>query len=72
MAVWKGLLHAYRDWLPINDRTPHLSLCEGNTPLIPAPNLAAKLGVEIYLKFEGLNPTGSFKRRRSQAVRSTV
>jgi threonine synthase len=63
MAVWKGLLHAYREWLPINERTPLLSLCEGNTPLIPAPNLSAKLGVEIYLKFEGLNPTGSFKDR---------
>ncbi|PWK08459.1 threonine synthase [Tumebacillus permanentifrigoris] len=63
MAVWKGLLHAYRDWLPINERTPLLSLCEGNTPLIPAPNLSAQLGVEIFLKFEGLNPTGSFKDR---------
>ncbi|MBL0388293.1 threonine synthase [Tumebacillus sp. ITR2] len=63
MVAWKGLLHAYREWLPITERTPMVTLCEGNTPLIPAPNLSAKLGLDIHLKFEGLNPTGSFKDR---------
>ncbi|KEO83873.1 threonine synthase [Tumebacillus flagellatus] len=66
MAVqraWKGLLQEYRDWLPITEQTPRVSLCEGNTPLIPAPNLSKKLGLDVHLKFEGLNPTGSFKDR---------
>lgn len=58
------LLERYRDLLPITDQTPLLSLAEGNTPLIDAPRLAAALGVrELWLKFEGMNPTGSFKDR---------
>src|SRR5919205_2647127 len=58
------LLERYREFLPITDRTPLLTLNEGNTPLIAAPRLAAALSVrELYLKFEGLNPTGSFKDR---------
>jgi threonine synthase len=58
------LLERYREFLPITDRTPLLTLNEGNTPLIAAPRLAASLGVrELYLKYEGLNPTGSFKDR---------
>lgn len=58
-----GLLERYRDHLPVTDRTPLLSLHEGGTPLIPAPRLSAHLGVDLYLKYEGLNPTGSFKDR---------
>ncbi len=58
------LLDRYRDFLPITDRTPLLTLNEGDTPLIAAPRLAASLGVrELFLKYEGLNPTGSFKDR---------
>ncbi len=58
------LLERYREFLPITDRTPLLTLNEGNTPLIAAPRLAAALGVrELHLKFEGMNPTGSFKDR---------
>jgi threonine synthase len=61
--TWKGLLHAYREFLPINENTPMLSLNEGNTPLIPLPRLSEKLGIEFYVKVEGVNPTGSFKDR---------
>jgi threonine synthase len=58
------LLEHYREFLPITDRTPLLTLNEGATPLIAAPRMAAALGVrELHLKFEGLNPTGSFKDR---------
>jgi threonine synthase len=58
-----GLIERYREYLPVTDRTPALSLHEGDTPLIPAPRLSAHLGVDLYLKYEGLNPTGSFKDR---------
>ncbi|CUA80470.1 threonine synthase [Anoxybacillus suryakundensis] len=61
--MWKGLLHHYRDYLPVTDRTPMLSLNEGNTPLIPLIHLSERLGVELYVKTEGTNPTGSFKDR---------
>ncbi len=58
------LLERYRDFLPITDHTPLISLSEGNTPLIAAPRLAAEIGVaELLLKYEGMNPTGSFKDR---------
>ncbi|MBR9990913.1 MAG: threonine synthase [Gemmatimonadetes bacterium] len=59
-----GILYHFRDHLPLTDRTPMLSLHEGGTPLVHAPRLAAWVGVpELYLKYEGLNPTGSFKDR---------
>ncbi|WP_297990915.1 threonine synthase [Anoxybacillus sp.] len=61
--MWRGLLHHYRDYLPVTDKTPLLSLHEGNTPLIPLVHLSEKLGVELYVKTEGANPTGSFKDR---------
>ncbi|KYD30008.1 threonine synthase [Geobacillus sp. NFOSA3] len=61
--TWKGLLQAYGEFLPINENTPMLSLNEGNTPLIPLPRLSEKLDVELYVKVEGANPTGSFKDR---------
>jgi len=60
------LIERYRQYLPMTDKTPVVSLGEGYTPLVPAPNLARKLGrpdLNIYLKLEGLNPTGSFKDR---------
>ncbi|GIO23318.1 threonine synthase [Oceanobacillus sp. J11TS1] len=61
--AWKGLIEEYRDFLPVTDKTPALSLLEGNTPLFHFPNLSKELGIELYGKFEGLNPTGSFKDR---------
>jgi threonine synthase len=58
-----GLIERYRDRLPVSARTPVVSLGEGDTPLLPAPRLSAALHVEVYLKYEGANPTGSFKDR---------
>lgn len=59
-----GILHRYRRYLPLTERTPLLSLHEGGTPLVNAPRLAEWVGVrELFLKYEGLNPTGSFKDR---------
>ena len=62
---YNGLINKYREYLPINNNTPVVTLNEGNTPLIKADNLARKIGIDadIYLKFEGCNPTGSFKDR---------
>lgn len=61
--VWKGLMEKYREVLPVTDKTPKLTLLEGNTPLIPLNRLSEALGCTVYVKFEGLNPTGSFKDR---------
>lgn len=63
-----GLIDRWRKYLPVSAKTPVISLIEGSTPLIPAPALAAmvdagKAKVKIHLKYEGLNPTGSFKDR---------
>ena len=58
-----GLIERYRDRLPVSDQTPVISLGEGSTPLVPAPRLSALTGLEVHLKYEGLNPTGSFKDR---------
>jgi len=58
-----GILDKYERLLPVGADTPRLSLCEGNTPLIYLKNLSQKLGVDLRVKFEGLNPTGSFKDR---------
>lgn len=60
---YEGLLQTYREYLPVNERTPLLTLKEGNTPLIRAVNLSEELGIDLHFKFEGLNPTGSFKDR---------
>ncbi|MEU4559623.1 threonine synthase [Actinoplanes sp. NPDC023936] len=61
--MWRGLIEAYRDRLPVTDATPVVSLHEGNTPLVPAPVLSSRVGADVYLKVEGANPTGSFKDR---------
>lgn len=63
MTEYKGLLDKYKAFLPVTDDTPNLTLYEGNTPLIPLETLSKELGVKLYGKFEGLNPTGSFKDR---------
>ncbi|MUG69146.1 threonine synthase [Paenibacillus validus] len=60
---WKGLLETYRPYLPVNESTPLLTLQEGNTPLVRAENLSNELDLDLYFKYEGLNPTGSFKDR---------
>jgi threonine synthase len=62
-AGWRGLIEEYREFLPVSDDTPVVTLQEGNTPLLPAPRLSDRLGANVYLKYEGLNPTGSFKDR---------
>lgn len=61
--MWRGLIEAYRDRLPVTEATPVITLHEGNTPLVPAPVLSARTGCDVYLKVEGANPTGSFKDR---------
>ncbi|WP_025618318.1 threonine synthase [Salinispora cortesiana] len=61
--MWRGLIDAYRDRLPVTAATPVVTLHEGNTPLLPAPVLSARTRCEVYLKVEGANPTGSFKDR---------
>jgi threonine synthase len=62
-AGWPGLIEAYRERLPVDDSTPVVTLQEGNTPLLPAPELSRLTGCDVYLKVEGANPTGSFKDR---------
>jgi threonine synthase len=59
----RALIDRYRDWLPLRPDGPVITLLEGSTPLVCAPRLSERLGVETYLKFEGANPTGSFKDR---------
>ncbi len=63
--MWKGVIEEYRKFLPVTKKTPIVSLNEGNTPLIYASHVSSYLGegVEVYLKYEALNPTGSFKDR---------
>lgn len=65
MNRWRGVIEEYRKFLPVTEKTPIVSLGEGNTPLIRAARLARTIapGIELYLKFEGVNPTGSFKDR---------
>ena len=60
---WRGLIEEYRDRLPVSDATPVVSLREGGTPLVYACTLSEMTGCEVWLKFEGANPTGSFKDR---------
>lgn len=62
---WHGVIEEYRQYLPVTDATPVISLNEGGTPLVPAPNFVENIGgkFELYLKYEGLNPTCSFKDR---------
>ena len=62
--MYTGLINRYREFLPVSDKTCIVSLSEGDTPLIRAYNLEKRFpGIEIYLKYDGLNPTGSFKDR---------
>jgi threonine synthase len=62
---YTGLINKYKEFLPVSEKTPVVTINEGNTPLIKADNLAKKIGLkaDLYLKYEGANPTGSFKDR---------
>ncbi|MGD2080868.1 MAG: threonine synthase [Nitrospirota bacterium] len=61
----EGIIHRYREFLPVTGRTPVISLMEGGTPFIQAANVSRDVleGLDVYFKFEGANPTGSFKDR---------
>jgi threonine synthase len=65
LTRWPGLIEHYRRFLPVTDKTPIVTLNEGNTPLIESAELATRVGqnVKLYLKYDGVNPTGSFKDR---------
>src|SRR3954463_7201899 len=60
---WRGVIEEYRSFLPVDDDSPVVTLLEGGTPLLSAPRLSERMGARVFLKFEGLNPTGSFKDR---------
>ncbi len=62
---WPGLINAYKKYLPVTLNTPIVSLNEGNTPLILSNSISQLIGngTKVYLKYDGLNPTGSFKDR---------
>src|SRR3954466_4632640 len=65
LSAWPGVIERYREHLPVSDATPVVTLLEGNTPLIRADNFVAAIGgdFELYLKYEAMNPTCSFKDR---------
>jgi threonine synthase len=60
---WRGVIEEYRDFLPVGESMPVVTLHEGATPLLPAPRLSERVNAEVWLKIEGANPTGSFKDR---------
>jgi threonine synthase len=60
---WRGLIEEYRERLPVSDTTPVITLCEGDTPLVRSEPLSAETGCDVWLKYEGANPTASFKDR---------
>jgi threonine synthase len=60
---WRGVIAEYRDRLPVTDATPVISLLEGGTPLLRSDTLSEETGCQVFLKYEGTNPTGSFKDR---------
>ncbi|WP_019412868.1 threonine synthase [Paenisporosarcina sp. TG20] len=60
---WPGLIEHYKEWLPVTENTPSLTLQEGNTPLVHLGKLSEKWGIDLHVKLEGANPTGSFKDR---------
>jgi threonine synthase len=63
LRPWPGVIEAYRDRLPVSDSTPVVTLLEGGTPLLEAPRLSERVEARVLLKYEGANPTGSFKDR---------
>jgi len=63
VTPWRGVIEEYRELLPVTSDTPVVTLQEGATPLLPAPRLSERVGAQVWLKYEGLNPTASFKDR---------
>lgn len=63
MGGWKGIIEHYRTRLELDGDEPVISLGEGNTPMILSERLSERTGLQVYLKYEGMNPTGSFKDR---------
>lgn len=61
--LWRGVIEEYRERLPVTDDTPVVTLCEGGTPLVRSEPLSAETGCDVWLKYEGANPTASFKDR---------
>ena len=61
--AWRGIIEEYRGRLPVTDATPVVTLLEGDSPLLPSSRLSEETGCLVYLKYEGTNPTGSFKDR---------
>ena len=61
--IWRGVIQEYRDRLPVTEATPVVTLGEGGTPLVRSESLSVETGCEVYLKYEGANPTASFKDR---------
>jgi len=62
-VAWQGVIPQYKDYLPVTSRTPLVSLREGNTPLIKSYEVSQLVGANVFFKYEGMNPTGSFKDR---------
>ncbi len=60
---WRGLIEEYRPWLPVDEATPVVTLREGGTPLVYACTISEMTGCQVWLKYDGANPTGSFKDR---------
>ena len=67
--VWRGVLREYADRLGVTDASTVITLGEGGTPLLPAPALSRRTGADVWVKFEGMNPTGSFKDRGMTVAR---
>mgnify|MGYP001940066530 FL=1 len=63
MKRWQGLVEEFKEYLPVNETTPKLTLNEGSTPRIYCNNMSELLNINLYIKYEGANPTGSFKDR---------
>src|SRR5687768_17557728 len=65
LPAWPGVIEQYREHLPVSENTPIVTLLEGNTPLIPVSNFVEAIGgdFELYVKYEAMNPTCSFKDR---------
>src|SRR5437763_7680418 len=63
MSAARGVIARYRDHLPLGEATPIITLGEGSTPLVFAPRLSERIGGRVFIKCEGLNPSGSFKDR---------
>jgi threonine synthase len=61
--MWPGIIEHYEAYLPVSEATPRITLNEGNTPLVKLPRVSERIGCQVFVKYEGLNPTGSFKDR---------